>query len=69
LERTFEAVFRDLINKKVLWGLKPIFDGYVDLKVEDPVMKTLFLVYMQYDSNVYPSPIRQIYLSESSYDL
>jgi hypothetical protein len=71
IERTIEATFRDLINRKVLWGIEPIFDGSIDLKIKDPIMKMLFLVYMQYDSAVYPSPLRQTYLAESypAYDL
>jgi len=62
---TLKAVFQELIGMGVLWGVKAVFDGVMDLKLEDPTMKVLFLVYLQYDRNVYPIPFRQRYLSES----
>ena len=34
-----KAVFSEMIEKKMLWGIKPVFNGYIDLEVNDPKMK------------------------------
>lgn len=54
-------VFIEMVQKGMLWGITPIFDGNIDLEVNDPKMKTLILAHLQYNEDVYPYPFKVSY--------
>ncbi len=55
---TLKAVFSEMIEKRMLWGIKSVFNGDVDLEVNDPKMKALILAHLQYSEDVYPYPFK-----------
>ena len=58
---TLKVIFSEMIEKNMLWGIKPVFNDDVDLEVNDPKMKVLILAHLQYSEDVYPSPFKISY--------
>jgi len=58
---TLRVVFSEMIEKNMLWSIKPVFNGDIDLEVNDPKMKALILAHLQYSENVYPYPFKISY--------
>jgi hypothetical protein len=61
ITNTLKTAFSEMIKKDMLWGIKPVFNGDVDLEVKDSKMKTLILTYLQYSEDVYPHPFKISY--------
>jgi len=58
---TLRAVFSEMIEKNMLWGIKAVFNEDIDLEVNDPKMKTLILAHLGYRKDVYPYPFKISY--------
>ena len=58
---TLRAVFSEMIEKNMLWGIKAVFNEDTDLEVNDPKMKTLILAHLGYSKDVYPYPFKISY--------